>query len=243
TLRFGRPPAFASDCKFIQIDPDQEVLERAKHALGDPSRIIRSLCADPIAATDRLAATAVANRGDAGWAQAVEAAARFRPPTWECVGGRTQGPLHPAEVGRAVAAVLAKSSHIVVIDGGEFGQWAQACIDAPQRLINGPAGSIGSALPFALAAKLAHPDATVTALLGDGTFGFHMSELDTAVRHKLPFVAVVGNDACWNAEHQIQLNTYGAARALGCELLPARYDEAVKALGAHGELVRMSSEL
>jgi acetolactate synthase-1/2/3 large subunit len=142
-----------------------------------------------------------------------------------------------------VAAVLAKSSHIVVIDGGEFGQWAQACIDAPQRLINGPAGSIGSALPFALAAKLAHPQATVAALLGDGTFGFHMAEFDTAVRNKLALVAIVGNDACWNAEHQIQRNTYGVERAIGCELLPTRYDEVVKALGGHGEQVQTSGEL
>jgi acetolactate synthase-1/2/3 large subunit len=243
TLRFGRPPAFASDCTFIQIDPDEAVLERAKHALGDPSRIIRSVCADPISAADCLAATPVDVRGDASWAKEVEAAASFRPPAWELFGNRTHGPLHPAEVGRAVAAALAQSSNVVVIDGGEFGQWAQACIHAPQRLINGPAGSIGSALPFALAAKLAHPQATVAALLGDGTFGFHMAEFDTAVRAKLALVAIVGNDACWNAEHQIQRNTYGAERAIGCELLPTRYDEVVRALGGHGELVQTSAEL
>jgi acetolactate synthase-1/2/3 large subunit len=60
---------------------------------------------------------------------------------------------------------------------------------------------------------------------------------------QLPFLAVVGNDACWNAEHQIQLRTYGADRAHGCELLPARYDEAAVALGAHGEHVSRAAEL
>ena len=39
--------------------------------------------------------------------------------------------------------------------------------------------------------------------MGDGTFGFHMAEFETAVRRNLPFVAIVGNDACWNAESQI----------------------------------------
>jgi acetolactate synthase-1/2/3 large subunit len=244
TLRFGRAPAFAPDCRFIQIDPDESVLERAKRALSDPGRIVRSLRADPIAAADRLAATPGGGRGDASWSKEVEAAATYRPPTWEGVENRAQGPLHPAEVGHAVASALAKSpSRVVVIDGGEFGQWAQACIDAPQRLINGPAGSIGSALPFALAAKLAQPQATIAALLGDGTFGFHMAEFDTAVRNNLALVAIVGNDACWNAEHQIQLNTYGAARAVGCELLPTRYDEVVTALGGHGERVQTSAEL
>ena len=37
------------------------------------------------------------------------------------------------------------------------------------------------------------------------------------MRHGLPFVAVVGNDARWNAEVQIQHRTYGADRAVGCD--------------------------
>jgi acetolactate synthase-1/2/3 large subunit len=63
------------------------------------------------------------------------------------------------------------------------------------------------------------------------------------VRAGLALVAVVGNDACWNAEHQIQLNTYGANRAVGCELLPTRYDQIAAAMGAHGEWVRTGGEL
>ena len=132
---------------------------------------------------------------------------------------------------------------VLVADGGEFGQWAQACVSAPTRLINGPGGSIGSAVPFAIAAKLARPQATVVAMLGDGTFGFHMAEYDTAVRARLPFVGVVGNDQCWNAEHQIQLRAYGAARAHGCELLPTRYDRVAAALGGHGEQRTTRAEL
>jgi acetolactate synthase-1/2/3 large subunit len=110
-------------------------------------------------------------------------------------------------------------------------------------VINGPAGSIGSALPFAAAAKLALPGSRVVALLGDGTFGFHMSEIDTAVRYGLDYLAVVGNDATWNAEYQIQLRDYGAARAHGCELLPTRYGAVAAAMGAHGEDVLQFSEL
>jgi acetolactate synthase-1/2/3 large subunit len=244
TLRFGRSPAFAPGCRFIHIDPDEAVLARASRALGDPGRIALSLRADALAAADVLAAVPAITQADSGWASEVQEAVSYRPPEWHSVGNRAEGPLHPAEVGRAVAAALDNSKpNIVVIDGGEFGQWAQACVDSPARLINGPAGSIGSALPFALAAKLAQPQATVVALLGDGTFGFHMAEFDTAVRNKLALVAIVGNDACWNAEHQIQLNSYGMERAVGCELLPTRYEEVVRALGGHGELVRTSTEL
>ena len=59
--------------------------------------------------------------------------------------------------------------------------------------------------PSAISASWIWPRSCVVALLGDGTFGFHCAELDTAVRHGLAYLAVVGNDACWNAEHQIQL--------------------------------------
>jgi acetolactate synthase-1/2/3 large subunit len=132
---------------------------------------------------------------------------------------------------------------VLVADGGEFGQWCQAALEPAVRLINGPSGSIGSAVPMALGARLARPDLPVFAVLGDGTFGFHALEFDTAVRHRLPIVAIVGNDARWNAEHQLQLQHYGAERAVGCELLPTRYDRVVEALGGHGEHVEHPDDL
>jgi acetolactate synthase-1/2/3 large subunit len=174
-----------------------------------------------------------------GWLQEVEAALRFRPAEWK----RIDATLHPVAVCREVQQLLSSPDAVFVSDGGEFGQWAQACLEAPRRVINGPAGSIGSALPFAAAAKLAFPQAPVVALLGDGTLGFHLSEIDTAVRYGLNYVAVVGNDACWNAEYQIQLRAYGANRAHGLDLLRTRYGAVASALGAHGEDVSSLAEL
>ena len=104
-------------------------------------------------------------------------------------------------------------------------------------------GSIGSALPLSAAARLAFPGSRVVAMMGDGTFGFHAMELDTAVRHGLPLVAVVGNDAAWNAEYQIQLRDYGRDRLVGCELLPTRYSDVAIALGGYGERVSRLEEL
>ena len=156
------------------------------------------------------------------------------------------GRLRPAEACQPLQAVLDSDAEAVLIsDGGEFGQWAQACLSAPQRIINGPAGAIGAGLPFAIGARaaLGISDVPVLAFMGDGTFGFHVAEFDTAVRHSLPFVAIVGNDARWNAEYQIQLKTYGKARLHGCELLPARYDLVAAAFGGHGELVTEAAQL
>ena len=120
----------------------------------------------------------------------------------------------------------------------------QASVDASTRITNGPGGAIGGGVPFAIAASLARPDARVVLSTGDGSFGYHLAEYETAGRERAPFVAVVGNDGCWNAEYQIQLRTYGRDRAIGCEMSPAvRYDLAVSALGGYGELVTKGSDL
>jgi acetolactate synthase-1/2/3 large subunit len=132
---------------------------------------------------------------------------------------------------------------VLVNDGGEFGQWTQAGLEAETRLINGLSGSIGSALPMACAAQLARPEDRVVTVLGDGTFGFHAFELDTAARHRLPILTVVGNDARWNAEHQLQIQHYGSARTVGCELALSRYDRVAEVLGGHGEFVERGEDL
>ena len=178
-----------------------------------------------------------------GWLAEARAALAYRPPEWAGLRSKAEGPLHAVELCREVQKLLEAPEAILVCDGGEFGQWSQACLSAPRRIINGPAGSIGSALPLAAAAKLASPGSTVVAMMGDGTFGFHATEIDTAVRYRLPYVAVVGNDACWNAEYQIQLRAYGQARAHGLDLLPTRYGAVATALGAHGEDVSRPAEL
>jgi acetolactate synthase-1/2/3 large subunit len=241
TLRFGQAPAVAQDCRFIVIDPEPETLARSVANLG-AARVTLSLPGDTAATARALAAAATPVVSH--WTGEVAAAVGLRPQSWGAIDSG-DGPLHPVELGRAVQEAIGRSTDAVFIaDGGEIGQWAQACISAPTRLVNGVAGSIGSGVPFALAAKLARPGAPVIAVMGDGAFGFHLMEFDTAVREGVPMVVVVGNDSCWNAEHQIQLRTYGQARAHGCELREGtRYDLAVAALGGHGELVTRADDL
>lgn len=242
TLKFGASPAIDAACRLVVIDPDANALARALDVLGS-ERVALAAIADSIAAAKRLAGRASARSAAADWMQEVKEAVRFRPSDWASIAS-DEGPVHPVEVGREVQRVLdASADPIFISDGGEFGQWAQARIAAPTRVINGQGGSIGSAIPFALAAKIARPAATVIALTGDGASGFHLLELETAMRAGLAPVIVVGNDACWNAEHQIQLRTYGKARAHSCELVPTRYDQVATALGAHGELVTRVSDL
>lgn len=213
TLKFGA--AFAADCRILELGLPVDL-----------PGISRGL-----------------TKARNGWRDDVRSMLAYRPPEWATVCSRPEGPLHPVELARGVQKLLDAPESVLVCDGGEFGQWAQATLNAPHRVINGPAGSIGAALPFAAAAKLALPGSRVVAMLGDGTFGFHCAEIDTAVRHGIAYLAVIGNDACWNAEHQIQLRSYGAARARGCELLPTRYDRVAEGFGAHAEHAERPAEL
>jgi acetolactate synthase I/II/III large subunit len=242
TLRFADAPFLAPTSKFVAIDPEPAVIARLAREKGD--RLVLQAIADPGAAAAMLTARAAAPAAAAAWRQEVAAALAYRPSAWQTVQSPSPGKLHPIELCRAIAAHLAHDPKAVLIcDGGEIGQWPQAVLAPPRRLINGVAGAIGASLPFAVAARLAEPEAPVIAVLGDGSFGFHMAEFDTAVRYGLPFVAVVGNDATWNAEYQIQLRTWGAERAHACDLLPTRYDLVAVALGGHGECVSEASQL
>jgi acetolactate synthase-1/2/3 large subunit len=242
TLRFARPPAIDAACRIAVIDPEANALERAVKVIG-AERVALSAIADSVATARELAERVRTRCERPDWAGEVEAAVRYRPSEWAHINSG-DGPVHPAEVGRAVQRALERCTDaLFVSDGGEFGQWAQACIEAPARIINGQGGSIGSAIPFALAARLARPDATVIATTGDGACGYHLMELETALRVGLSPVIVVGNDACWNAEHQIQIRAYGRDRACYTELLPARYDAVAAALGAHGEFVTRAADL
>jgi acetolactate synthase-1/2/3 large subunit len=244
TLRFAQPPAVNAQCKFIVIDPDIAVLRQSIAVLGRERVALSSVAEAPSAIQSLVGSAAKKSIKPSGYRDAVTEAIAYRPAHWKTQAATSPNTVHALEIGRAVQKILdAADDPLLVVDGGEFGQWAQACMSASTRIINGPAGSIGSAIPFAMAARVARPNATVVAVLGDGTFGFHMAEFDTAVRHHLPFVAVVGNDSCWNAEYQIQVRTYGKDRAIGCELQAAAYDKAVVALGAHGEHVSRAADL
>jgi thiamine pyrophosphate-dependent acetolactate synthase large subunit-like protein len=242
TLRFGDAPVVDPACRFIVIDPEAETVERVAREKGE--RLAYSIVADPVPAMQALTEGARGKTDAHAWTSEVRAAVAYRPASWATQASTQAGKVHPLELCRALQAALAtRPNAILVCDGGEIGQWPQATLTPARRVINGPAASIGASIPFAIAARASDPTAPVIAVMGDGTFGFHMAEFDTAVRYGLPFVAVVGNDAAWNAEHQIQLREYGRNRAHGCELLPSRYDLVAQALGGHGELVTAASEL
>jgi len=231
TLGFGGTGALGDNARVAVIDPDPAMLERAARLLGE--RLVLALQADPVAALAAIrAGQASAER--LAWQKQVDDALRSR--TVKAPSAPVEGALGPRALCETVQAFLASAPDpILICDGGEFGQWAQAFCQAPVRIINGMSGAIGAGVCYAIAAKIARPEATVVVMMGDGTAGFHLMELDTAVREGASVIAVIGNDLRWNAEHLIQMRTYGPQRLIGCELSPtARYHDVASALGGAG---------
>jgi acetolactate synthase-1/2/3 large subunit len=241
TLRFGE--ALSQSCKWLVLDPDAALIARAEKALA--KRLLLSAVAGAQVAISALTERSTTVRAKtSAWRKHVSDALAYEPPQWKSVHAKSPDRVHPVEMCKAIGNFIEKHAGATFVsDGGEIGQWAQALVKTDRRMINGVAGTIGVSLPFAIAAQLVRPDHPVIAVMGDGTFGFHMAEFDTAMRYDLPVIAVVGNDARWNAEYQIQLRQYGAERAKNCDLLPSRYDRVAEALGGFGALVSTAADL
>jgi acetolactate synthase-1/2/3 large subunit len=242
TLKFGQSPGIDKDCTFLQVDPETEEIDRVKRAVGN--RLVHSaICGTPETIEALIHSKPSQSIASPTWNATVKSAINFRPTAWTALSSES-GKIHPVQAFTPLQAILdSNPDSVLICDGGEIGQWAQACLSAPNRVLNGVAGSIGAGLPFAVAASVAKPNVPIIAIIGDGTFGFHSAEIDTAVRYQLPFTLVIGNDAKWNAEYQIQVREYGQDRTIGCELLPSRYEKVCEAFGGFGELVLDANEV
>ena len=234
-FRLGFGKVFGSQTQLV-------VLDRVEPAREHPRQIAAGLYGDLTAILSALAAGGASNHQDwIGELRTVETTARDLEKA-ELADDRI--PLHPMRVYAELAPMLDRDA-VVVIDAGDFGSYAGRVIDSYLPgcwLDSGPFGCLGSGPGYALAAKLARPERQVVLLQGDGAFGFSGMEWDTLVRHNVPVVSVIGNNGIWALEKHPMEALYGYS--VVAELRPGtRYDEVVRALGGHGELVAAPAEL
>ncbi len=156
-------------------------------------------------------------------------------------------PIDPQRMCREVRDWLETLDNPIVIgDGGDIVATAAKILPVKGEgawMDPGPLGTLGVGMPFALAAQISHPDRRVVIVYGDGSFGLNGFEFDTAVRHNLPIIGVVGNDGAWGQMMRPQGAIYGWDRLQATLLNVTRYDKVVEALGGHGELVERPEEL
>ncbi|MBW1756599.1 MAG: hypothetical protein JRJ80_10560, partial [Deltaproteobacteria bacterium] len=107
-----------------------------------------------------------------------------------------------------------------VFDGGNATVWASffSEINRPNTLLSTfKFGMLGAGVSQALAARIAKPDAQVVCIIGDGAMGFHIQELETALRNELPVIYLVLCDKQWGMvghgeNHAVDWAGYAAAR-------------------------------
>jgi acetolactate synthase-1/2/3 large subunit len=156
-----------------------------------------------------------------------------------------KAPIHPYRLAHAIAEALPEDA-IVCADGGETASWMDMVAQTRgggRWLSHGYLGCLGTGMPFAIAAQVAHPEQRVLCIVGDGSVGLNFAEFDTMVRHRLPIVTVVNNDQQWGMSAHGQDLIYGPGRRMVTQLSPTRYDLAAAGFGCHAEHVVEPAEL
>ena len=233
--RYGQ--IFGGDAKLIQADPSEAEIGRNRG-------VSVSLLGDLGAMVDQLtAATKQGTKTDiSGWLRQLEA---DRNGWLEELRSRATGeePMHPLDVFTRIEH-LVDDDTFIIMDGGDYVQWGRSYLRArkPGRFIRlGPLSHLGAGIPYAMAAKLAHPESKTLALMGDGSFGFYTMEYDTCIRHNLPITVVMGNDSTWGIDKTFQLAYFD--RAVGTDLRFIRYDRVVDAIGGYAEYVEKPEDV
>ncbi|CAB1057648.1 Acetolactate synthase large subunit (EC [Olavius sp. associated proteobacterium Delta 1] len=133
---------------------------------------------------------------------------------------------------------LIDDKSIIVADGGDFVGSAANILQPPGPLTwldPGVFGTLGVGAGFALASKLLKPESEIWLIYGDGAAGFSLQEFDTFVRHQVPVIAVIGNDAGWSQIARGQVEIFGddVATVLG----RSDYHLVAEAFGGKGFLL------
>jgi thiamine pyrophosphate-dependent acetolactate synthase large subunit-like protein len=232
-IQFGRPPRWAADVKVIQVDVDPAELGHNRPVdvpiLGDARAVLQQLTAEAKGKLDKGRYRA--------WVERLKSIDAEKGLESEKAMSDDKVPIHPLRLCKEVRDFLRRDA-ILVVDGQEilnYGRQSIPTFTAGHRLNSGPFGCMGVGLPFGIGAKVACPDTQVVVLHGDGSYGINGTEIDTAVRHKIPVLVVISNNGGWTADPKQDK----PGRNLGY----TRYDKIAVDYGAHGEFVEKPHEI
>ncbi len=230
-----------SQKRLLQLDADPQVIGqnfRVEYSLvGDAKLTLAALVAEVRA---RGAA-----RGRTPWTSSViERLAIWKAAAQEMTKSKPADGMHPAEVVAALRTVM-KRDDLLAADTGAIAAWAGTLFPTPAgRFMLRSAGSLGWVVPGALGAALARPERKTVALSGDGGLLYHIGELETAIRCKIPLMIVVVNNRAFASEFHLQ------KRGKHSRIIPevidfsdADFGAIARGFGAHGVRVERSEDL
>ncbi len=153
-------------------------------------------------------------------------------------------PIQPKGLFKQLRQVLPKNSAIT-LDAGTLCLQATDALeyyDPPSLFTPLDFGLVGFSFACGLGVKVARPEKKVISLMGDGGFGMTISELGTAVEHKINTITIVMNNKSWGAEKAYQKDFYGK-RYLGADIDSPPFDKVADLYGAKGFKVTKLSEV
>ena len=236
-LAFGGSRLFSPAARFVQVDIHPQ-------ELGMNRRLDVAICADARKTLAALTDAAGSPWSPLAWLERLRVARREWEERIAVAAADSAAPMHPAAFYRELKTALPPGV-LYSWDGGDFVHWGRASLPSTEPggwLRLGPLGTIGSALPNSIAMQLANPGRPVALITGDGSLGFYIAELDTLVRQRLPVVIIVGNDAGWGLERELQ-SLVMEKGTVACELAATRYDEVMRAFGGGGETVETPAQV
>jgi len=149
--------------------------------------------------------------------------------------GLDGNPMRPEAIMATLDRRLADDA-VLVADTGYSSAWAGALSETKQagRNFIRADGSLGWAFPAALGAQLAAPDRQIVCITGDGGFGYHIGDIETAIRHELPVIVVILNNQTLAFEEHVQHMLYGKVVPEVNEFVDINYGAIARAFGANG---------
>ncbi len=234
---YGRAPTWNPQTKIVQIDLDGGELGRNR-AIDVPIDGESGLVLEQLL-------RALPSKKAPAWLAMIRADETKRQAKMAAEIESNASPPNPLRVCAELGKRL-KKDDVVIGDGGDFVATAANVLklESPQLWMDpGPLGTLGVGPGYAMAAKLARPNARVVIVYGDGSFGLHGLEFEAMARQKIPVVALIGNDAGWTQIRRGQVEMYGEQRAVATALEYTRYDKVVEAVGGKGFWVETVEEI
>ena len=235
-LGYGKPPVFSPNVRFVRVDYDPNEIDHTIQPevgiVGD----VRSVLEQMLEEAKRLKKWA-----NEAWL------ARMRKPRdrsiqmWENMGHENTHPLPGFRICLEIKKFL-KGDTTFLLDGGNIGRWAHTLLYTrhPSHWATcGISGVIGWGLPGAMVSNLIRPGKPVLLLSGDGSAGFTITEIETALRFGTPYVAVIAHDSAWG----IVVDGQPKGRQVASHLGEIRFDKVAEALGARGVFIEHPSQL
>ncbi len=233
-LGHGRPPTCAAGVKFVRIDADPNEVNRIV-----PADV--ALVGNAAAVVDRLRLELPEQRKWTDWLEQMRTARQAFLAKWEDRGREDVCPLPAVRIMRELKPFLERDVTFL-LDAGNLGRWAHMFLwDRHPTFWHtcGASGVVGWGIPGAVAAKLARPEHPVLLLTGDGSAGFTLGDIETALRFETPYVAVVGSDAAWG----IVAEGFPEDKRAGSVLGEIRFDKVAEALGGRGVYIDEPAKL